>query len=83
MRLAHSFLSNVTTAVTMTNIKIGVMYQEGFEVHLGGHPAIMIFIATFFITMNLSNEQVFLLTTLALTQARPREPDHYLVPWER
>merc|ERR1711990_1283624 len=27
--------------------------------------------------------KVFLLTTLALTQARPREPDHYLVPWER
>merc|ERR1711971_861982 len=26
---------------------------------------------------------VFLLTTLALTQARPRESDHYLVPWER
>merc|ERR1712183_743624 len=28
--------------------------------------------------------KVFLLvTTLALTQARPREPDHYLAPWER
>ena len=27
--------------------------------------------------------QVFLLTTLALTQARPRDPDHYLTPWQR
>ena len=83
MRLAHRFLSNVTTAVTMTNIKIGAMCQEE---NLTDHPTIMIFIANFLIT--LTNEimctvQVFLLTTLALTQARPREPDHYLVPWER
>merc|ERR1712109_314365 len=27
--------------------------------------------------------KVFLLTTLALTQARPRDPDHYLTPWQR
>ena len=69
----------------MTIIKIGVMYQEGFKAHLGGHSTIIFFIAIFFIATTLTNDdvQVFLLTTLALTQARPREPDHYLVPWER
>ena len=53
MRLAHRFLSNVTTAVTMTNIKIGAMCQEE---NLTDHPTIMIFIANFCIT--LANDHV-------------------------